>query len=152
LHSSSIRSTNLYSFHSSNSIDQKKVLCKPYLGVVVVERRRWRRRKPAKTVAVAQEVHGADGGGGDLLEEGGIDGGSGDRWSRERWGLREFWDEKRNDTERVTIYKFENISRGSDLKLLLIVLESGPKRFWFQTADDEYIISSGSKLEPLLIN
>jgi hypothetical protein len=120
--------------------------------VVVVERRRWRRRKPAKTVAVAQEVHGADGGGGDLLEEGGIDGGSGDRWSRERWGLREFWDEKRNDTERVTIYKFENISRGSDLKLLLIVLESGPKRFWFQTADDEDIISSGSKLEPLLIN
>jgi hypothetical protein len=31
-------------------------------------------------------------------EEAGVDGGGGDRWSRERRGLREFWDEKRNDT------------------------------------------------------
>jgi hypothetical protein len=53
LHSTSIRSTNLYSFHSSNPIDQKKVLHEPYLGVVVVERLRWQRRKLMKTAAVA---------------------------------------------------------------------------------------------------
>jgi hypothetical protein len=38
------------------------------------------------------------------------------------------------------------------LKPLLIVLKSGPKRFWFQTTADEDIISSDSKLEPLLIS
>jgi hypothetical protein len=42
-----------------------------------------------------------------------IDGGGGDRRSRERWGLNEFWDEKRNDTEWVTIYRLEHISSGS---------------------------------------
>jgi hypothetical protein len=53
---------------------------------------------------------------------------------------------------RATIYKFKNINSGSDLKLLLIILESGPKRFWFQTAVDEDIISSSLKLETLLIS
>jgi hypothetical protein len=46
------------------------------------------------------------------LEEAGVDGGGGDRWSRERRGLREFWDEKRNDTGRTSIYRFKNISTG----------------------------------------
>jgi hypothetical protein len=46
------------------------------------------------------------------LEEAGADGGGGDRWSRERQGLREFWDEKRNDTGRTSIYRFKNISTG----------------------------------------
>jgi hypothetical protein len=42
-----------------------------------------------------------------------VDGGGGDRRSRERQGLREFWDEKQNDMGRATIYRFENISNGS---------------------------------------
>jgi hypothetical protein len=37
----------------------------------------------------------------------GIDGGRGDRQSRE------FWDEKRNDMGRATIYRFKNISSSS---------------------------------------
>jgi hypothetical protein len=45
-----------------------------------------------------------------------------------RRGLREFWDEKRNDTGWTDIYRFENIRSGFKPKLLLIVLESGPKR------------------------
>jgi hypothetical protein len=49
LHSSSIRSINLYSFHSPIRIDQKKVLREPYLGVA----------------AVAEEEASVDGGGGD---------------------------------------------------------------------------------------
>jgi hypothetical protein len=53
---------------------------------------------------------------------------------------------------RAFIYRFKNINSDSDLKPLLIVLEFGPKRFWFQTVANEDIISSGSKLEPLLIN
>jgi hypothetical protein len=53
---------------------------------------------------------------------------------------------------RATIYKFKNINTGSDLKLLLIILEFGPKRFWFQTAADEDTISSSLKLETLLIS
>jgi hypothetical protein len=91
-------------------------------------------------------------------EEVGIDGGSGDRQSRERQrlrerrGLRVFWDEKQNDTGRTTIYRFKNISIGFGLKPLVIVLESELKRFWFQTAVDECIISSSSKLEQLLIS
>jgi hypothetical protein len=95
--------------------------------------------------AVAQEVRG-------------IDGGGGNRWSKERQGLRErrglrkFWVEKQNDMGRATIYMFENILSSFGLKPLLIVLESGPKRFWFQTATDEGIISNSSKLEPLLIS
>jgi hypothetical protein len=68
LHSSFIELTNLYSFHSSNPIDQKKVLHESYLGVAVV----------------AEEEVSEDGGSGDRQEEGGIDG-SGDDWqSRER--------------------------------------------------------------------
>jgi hypothetical protein len=51
----------------------------------------------------------------------------------------------------ATIYKFETISNNSYLEPLLIVLKSGPKRFWFKTTTDEGIISSGSKLELLLI-
>jgi hypothetical protein len=48
----------------------------------------------------------------------GVDSGEGDQWSREwrsreRRGLREFWDEKRNDTGRATIYMFKNIRSGS---------------------------------------
>jgi hypothetical protein len=104
-----------------------KVLHEPYLSVAAVERRRWQRRRPVKTVAVAQEVCGVNGG--DQSEEGGVDGSGGDRHSREWRGLREFWDEKRNNTGQATIYRFEDISSGSSLKLLLIVLESGPKRF-----------------------
>jgi hypothetical protein len=40
----------------------------------------------------------------------GVDDGGGDRRSRERWGLREFWNEKRNNTGQTTIYMFENIT------------------------------------------
>jgi hypothetical protein len=43
----------------------------------------------------------------------GVDGGGGDQWSRERWGLRKFWNEKRNDTGHATIYRFENINNSS---------------------------------------
>jgi hypothetical protein len=84
-------------------------------------------------------------------EEAGVDNDGGDQQSRDRQGLREIWDEKRNVTGWATIYRFENISSGSGLKSLLIVLESGPKQFWFKTVADEGIISSGSKLKPLLI-
>jgi hypothetical protein len=52
----------------------------------------------------------------------------------------------------ATIYRFKNINNGSSLKPMLIVLESGLMKFWFQTAADEGIISSGSKLEVLLIS
>jgi hypothetical protein len=116
LHSSSIRSTNLYLFHSSNPIDQKKVLREPYLGVAAVDRWqwRWRRKRPVKTVVVVHQVRGVD---------------DGDWWSRERQRLREFWDEKRNNTGHTIIYRFVNISIGSGLKPLLIVLESRLK--WF---------------------
>jgi hypothetical protein len=53
---------------------------------------------------------------------------------------------------RATIYRFENISNDSKLELLLIVLEFGPKWFWIKTAADEGIISSGLKLELLMIS
>jgi hypothetical protein len=85
-------------------------------------------------------------------EEASVDGGSGNRWSRERQGLRDFWNEKQNNTGRATIYRFKNINSGSDLKSLLIVLESEMKQFWFKTTANKGIISSGSKLEPLLIS
>jgi hypothetical protein len=68
---------NLYSFHSSIRIDQKKVLCELYLGVAAVEQRWWHRRRTTSMAAVAQE-------------EAGVDGGSGDQWSREQQGLGEF--------------------------------------------------------------
>jgi hypothetical protein len=61
-------------------------------------------------------------------------------------------DEKRNDMGRITIYRFKNISSGSSLKPLLIVLKSGPMQLWFKTVPDGGIISSGSKLESLLIS
>jgi hypothetical protein len=41
---------------------------------------------------------------------------------------------------------FKIISSGSQLEPLLIILEFGPKRFWFKTAADKGITSSGSKL------
>jgi hypothetical protein len=72
-------------------------LREPYLSVTEVERWRWRRRRPVKTVVVAQEVRSVDDGGGDRPEEGGVDDDGGDRRSRERRdrrGLREFWDKK----------------------------------------------------------
>jgi hypothetical protein len=34
---------------------------------------------------------------------------------------------------------FENISSGSDLKPLLIVLKFGPKWFWFQTTAEKVL-------------
>jgi hypothetical protein len=72
--------------------------------------------------------------------------------SRERQGLREFWNGKQNNTGRATIYRFKNINNGSSLKSLLTVLESETKRFWFKTTADEGIINNSSKLEPLLIS
>jgi hypothetical protein len=48
-----------------------------------------------------------------VAKETGVDSGHGDRQSRERWrlreqqGLREFWDEKRNDMGQATIYRFK---------------------------------------------
>jgi hypothetical protein len=71
---------------------------------------------------------------------------------RERQGLREFWDEKRHNTGLADIYRFKNIRKGFKPELLLIVLESGPKRFWLKIAIDEGTISSSSQLEPLLIS
>jgi hypothetical protein len=108
------------------------------LGVAAVEEE----EVDGEAVAVAEEETGSSS----------IDGGGGDRQSREQRRFKEFWDEKQNDTGRTTIYRFKNISNGFKLESLLIVLESGPKRFWFKTADDESIISSGSQLEPLLIS
>jgi hypothetical protein len=55
-----------------------------------------------------------------VQEEPDVDGGGGDWRSRERQGLREFWDEKQNDMGRATIYRFKNISSGSKLELLQI--------------------------------
>jgi hypothetical protein len=45
----------------------------------------------------------------------GIDGSGGYWQSREsvRQGLREFWDEKQNDTGHATIYRFKTIRIGS---------------------------------------
>jgi hypothetical protein len=47
------------------------------------------------------------------------------------------------------IYRFKNISSGSDLKPLLIVLESTVKQFWFKTVANEGIISNDSSFESL---
>jgi hypothetical protein len=55
-----------------------------------------------------------------------------------------FWDEKRNNMGWATIYRFKNISSGSYLEPLLIVLESGPNQFWFKTVADEGVISNSS--------
>jgi hypothetical protein len=62
----------------------------------VVERQRRRRRRSACArgrVAVAAEE----------TVSSGVDEGGGDRGSRERWGLREFCDEKQNATGQATI-------------------------------------------------
>jgi hypothetical protein len=106
----------------------------------VVERRR--RRRPARAVSTVVEETSTSG----------IDGSGGDQWSRERRGLREFWDEKQNDMGRADIYRFENIRSDFILEPLLIVLESGPKQFQFKTAIDEGTICNDSQLEPLLIS
>jgi hypothetical protein len=71
-----------------------------------VERQWQRRRRPVCTCGRAVVV----------VEETGsssIDGGRGDQWSRDRQGLREFCNEKRNAMGRATIYWFETISSGS---------------------------------------
>jgi hypothetical protein len=47
----------------------------------------------------------------------GVDDGKGDRQ-----GLREFWDEKRNDTGRDTIYRFKNISNGFEIQTEAILV------------------------------
>jgi hypothetical protein len=83
-------------------IDQKKVFGEPYLGVAA-QRFPYTRGRAATAVEEEASVEA-------LAEEtglSGIDGGGGDRQSRE------FWDEKRNDTGRATIYRFENISSSS---------------------------------------
>jgi hypothetical protein len=49
------------------------------------------------------------------------------------------------------IYRFKNISSGSGLKPLLIVLKSTVKQFWFKTVANEGIISNDSSFESLLI-
>jgi hypothetical protein len=112
--------------------------------VRVVERRRRQRRWSARAASTAVEETSTSG----------VDGGRGDRWSRERerQGLRDFWDEKRNDTGRSDIYRFENIRSSFKPEPMSIVLESGPKRFGFKTVVDEGSISNSSQLEPLLIS
>jgi hypothetical protein len=76
--------------------------------------RRWWQRRPAEC--------GVNSDGGDRESR--------ERWRlRERWGLREFGDKKRNDTGRTTIYRFKNISSGFKTEPLMIVLKSEPKRF-----------------------
>jgi hypothetical protein len=62
-----------------------------------------------RAAAVAEGGGGRcrSGGGGDRLEW------RRRRWSRERQGLRELWNEKQNDTGQTTIYRFENINNGS---------------------------------------
>jgi hypothetical protein len=77
-------------------------LCELYLGVVAVERRWWRRRRSAKTVAVAQEVRGVDGSSGDRSEEGGIDGGGGDHGIESGGDLESFG--MKNETTWVGYY------------------------------------------------
>jgi hypothetical protein len=60
----------------------------------------------------------------------------------ESGGDLKFWDENETTQGRL-------LSAGEPL---LIVLESGPKQFYFKTAADEGIINGGLKLEPLLIS
>jgi hypothetical protein len=48
---------------------------------------------------------------------------------RERRGLREFWDEKGNDTGRADIYRFKNIRSIFKPESMLIVLKFGLKQF-----------------------
>jgi hypothetical protein len=72
------------------------------VGVRIVEQQRWRRgarvvewrrRRPAQVASMA------------VLETDGVE--------SARWGLREFWDEKQNDTGQATIYWFKPINSGS---------------------------------------
>jgi hypothetical protein len=59
---------------------------------------------------------------------------------------------KSETTGQATIYRFENINNNFKTEPMLLVLESGLKRFSFKTDADEDIISIGSQLEPLLIS
>jgi hypothetical protein len=100
----------IYSFHSSIwSIKRRFLVNWPqyadgggFHARAVEQRRRQRRRLTRATLTAIEETGSS-----------GVDGGGGDRRSRERWGLREFWDEKRNDTGLTTIYRFKNINSGS---------------------------------------
>jgi hypothetical protein len=80
----------------------------------------WRSRFPCVRGRVAAEEEEEAGVETAAEETGlsGVDGGGGDRRSRERWELREFWDEKQNDTGRATNYRFENISSGSITRIV----------------------------------
>jgi hypothetical protein len=73
-----------------------------------VERRLWRRRRPARAASMmVEEIDLSD------VDDGREDWQSREWRSRERWGLKKFYDEKLNDTGRATIYRFKNISSGS---------------------------------------
>jgi hypothetical protein len=91
-----------------------------------VVRRRWRREEEASVAAVPEETGSS-----------GINGGGGDRRSGERRGLKEFWDEKRNDTRWVTICRLEHIGNGSELELLRIGFESIQQSFEIRTTADK---------------
>jgi hypothetical protein len=58
--------------------------------------------KETSVEAMAEETGSSD-----------IDNGRGDQRSRERRGLRKFWDEKQNNTGRAIIYRFKNVNNGS---------------------------------------
>jgi hypothetical protein len=90
----------IYSFHSSIRSIKRWFLVN--LGVAVAEGE----EEEADVEATVEETDssGVDGGGDQRSIE---------RWSRERRRLREFWDEKQNDTGWDTIYKFKNISNDS---------------------------------------
>jgi hypothetical protein len=45
-----------------------------------------------------------------------------DDGKEDRQGLREFWDEKRNDTGRDTIYRFKNISNDFEIRTEAILV------------------------------
>jgi hypothetical protein len=91
-----------------------------------VVRWRWRREEEASVAAVPEETGSS-----------GINGGGGDRRSGERRGLKEFWDEKRNDTRWVTICRLEHIGNGFELELLWIGFESRQQWFEIRTTADK---------------
>jgi hypothetical protein len=98
----------IYSFHSSIRSIKRRFLVN--LGMAVteeeeeadVEAAAATKEEEAGVEAMAEETSSSD-----------VDNNGGDRWSRERRGLREFWDKKQNNTGRATIYRFKNISSGS---------------------------------------
>jgi hypothetical protein len=97
-------------FQATTITFQKKIF-----GELTSVWRRWRfscmHDRVAAAVAVAEEASVEE-----TAEEtgsSGVDNGRGDRWSREQQELRESEDEKWNNTRRVTIYRFKNISISS---------------------------------------